>query len=138
MEMAHTTLFHANRLGTRIGGNQVIGVAMSSVAPFGIGVFHGWQSVGDAVLITKSVGNVIHEIDEGPALDRYLRLHDAPADLADDPEAFTQFAATHPIGISRRNREEVRFISSADAASRTITSIAGVPQGVIALSLIHI
>lgn len=135
MEMAKTTLFHANGGGSRIGGNQVIGVAMSSVAPFGIGVFHGWQPVGDAVLITKSIGNVVFEIDEEPALDRYLRLHNAPADLADDPEAFTLFAATHPIGISRRSREEVRFISSADPVARTITSIAGVPQGVIAYAM---
>lgn len=135
MEMAQTTLFHANESGSRIGGNQVIGVAISSVAPLGIGVFHGWASVGDAVLITKSIGNVIHEIDEEPALDRYLRLHGAPVDLANDPDAFTHFAATHPIGISRRSREEVRFISAADPEARTITSIAGVPQGVIAYAM---
>ncbi|GJM36736.1 MAG: histidine kinase [Acidimicrobiales bacterium] len=135
MEMAQTTLFHANKGGSRIGGNQVIGVAISSVAPLGIGVFHGWEAVGDAVLITKSVGNVIYEIDEEPALDRYLRLHGAPVDLADDADAFTQFAATHPIGISRRSRQEVRFISSADPEMRTITSIAGVPQGVIAYAM---
>ncbi|MEM7141116.1 MAG: FIST N-terminal domain-containing protein [Actinomycetota bacterium] len=135
MEMDRTTLFHADRSGTRIGGSQVIGVAMSSVAPFGIGVYHGWKPVGDAVLITKSVGNVIHEIDEEPALDRYLRLHGAPATLADDQEAFTSFAATHPIGISRRSREEVRFISGADPITRTVTSIAGVPQGVIAYAM---
>lgn len=135
MEMRRTTLFHADATGGRLGGNQVIGVALSSVAPFGIGVFHGWQPVGDSVLITKSVGNVIHEIDEEPALDRYLRLHGAPADLADDHEAFTNFAATHPIGISRRSREEVRFISGADPVARTVTSIAGVPQGAIAYAM---
>ncbi|MDW3217303.1 MAG: FIST N-terminal domain-containing protein [Acidimicrobiales bacterium] len=132
MEMAQATLFHANKNGSRIGGNQVIGVAISSVAPIGIGVSHGWEAVGESVLITKSVGNVVHEIDGEPALDRYLRLHGAPADLASDPNAFTQFASTHPIGLAHRGRDEVRFISSADPEARTITSIAGVPQGVVA------
>lgn len=135
MEMSGTTLFHADESCSRVGGGQVVGVAISSVAPIGIGVDHGWEPVGDPVLITKSAGNVIHEIDDEPALDRYLQLHDAPADLADDPEAFTSFAATHPIGISRRNRDEVRFVSSADPTARTITSIAGVPQGVIARAM---
>ena len=135
MEMGSTTLFHADKSGTRIGGGQVIGAAISSCAPLGIGVYHGWEPVGEAVLITKSVGNVVHEIDEEPALDRYLRLHGAPADLADDAEAFTRFAATHPVGISRRSHQEVRFISSADPIARTITSIAGVPQGVVAYAM---
>lgn len=135
MEMDRTTLFHATNAETRIGGNQVIGVAISSTEPIGIGVFHGWQPVGDPVLITRAEGNVVFAIDEEPALDRYLRLHGAPADLAEDPEAFTRFAATHPIGISRRNGEEVRFISSADPVERSITSIAGVPQGVVAYAM---
>jgi len=135
MVMDSTVLFHATSFETRIGGGQVIGVAISSTAPLGVGVFHGWQSVGEPVLITKSIGNVIHTIDEEPALDRYLRLYGAPADLADDPGAFTQFASTHPIGISRRSGEEARFISSADPIARTVTSIAGVPQGVVAYAL---
>ncbi len=135
MEMRQTTLFHADREGSRIGGGQVIGATITSVAALGVGVYHGWAQVGDAVLVTKAIGNVIHEIDDEPALDRYLRLHDAPADLADNAEMFTTFAATHPIGISRRSTEEVRFISSADPVARTITSIAGVPQGVVAYAM---
>lgn len=135
MEMAGTSVFHATRDETRIGGAQVVGVAISSAAPMGIGVFHGWRPVGEAILISRSVGNVVYTIDDEPALDRYLRLHGAPADLADDPEAFTRFAATHPIGISRRSGEEVRFVSSADPVARTVTSIAGVPQGVVAFAM---
>jgi len=135
LEMGRTTLFHADRAGSRIGGGQVIGAAISSTAPMGIGVHHGWEQVGEAVLVTKSIGNVVHEIDDEPALDRYLRLHGAPPDLANDAEAFTRFAATHPIGIARRSSKEVRFISSADPSARTITSIAAVPQGVVAYAM---
>lgn len=84
------------------------------------------------MLITRSAGNVVLTIDEEPALDRYLRIHGAPADLADDADAFARFAATHPIGISRRSGDEIRVISSADPADRSITSIGGIPQGVVA------
>ncbi len=131
MEMRTTTLFH----GDTVASDLVVGAAISSCAPIGIGVHHGWQPVGDPVLITASDGNVVHTIDEEPALDRYLRLHGAPAELAEDPEAFTHWAATHPIGIHRRNREEVRFISGADPVTRSITSIAGLPEGALAWAM---
>ncbi|RZV45266.1 MAG: hypothetical protein EX269_10320 [Acidimicrobiales bacterium] len=135
LEMTSTVLFCANGEGKSIGGDSVIGAAISSVAPLGVGVYHGWQQVGDPVLITHSEGNVVHTIDEEPALDRYLRLHGAAADLADDPDAFTHFAATHPLGIVRRGGDEVRFITTADPVARTITSIASVPIGAMAWAM---
>lgn len=135
IEMGRTTLFHADRSGGRIGGNQVIGVAISSVAPLGVGVHHGWSATGDPVLITRSDGTVIHEIDDERALDRYLRLHGAPADLADDAHAFSRFAATHPIGLSRPNRVEMRAVSGANPQQGTISMVAGVPQGAIAYAM---
>jgi hypothetical protein len=52
--------------------------------------------------------------------------------VADDPAAFTQFALTHPLGLSRRSREEVRFIAEADMSDRSIGCIASVPQGALA------
>lgn len=131
MEMQSTQLFH-DRI---VASDLVVGCAIVSAGPIGIGVHHGWTPVGDPVLITRSDGNVVHTIDEEPALDRYLRLHGAPAELAEDPEAFTLWAATHPIGIHRRSREEVRFISGADPETRSITSIAGIPEGGLAWAM---
>lgn len=131
MEMQRTELMHNGRVGSGL----VVGAAIASVAPLGIGVHHGWTPVGDPVLITHSEGNVVFTIDEEPALDRYLRLHRAPPTLADDPDAFTQWAATHPIGIHRRSREEVRFISGADPRDRSVTSIAGLPEGALAWAM---
>ncbi|MEO0494171.1 MAG: FIST N-terminal domain-containing protein [Actinomycetota bacterium] len=131
MEMRSTTLFH----GRHAGSDLVIGCALTSAGPIGIGVHHGWTPVGEPVLITRSDGNVVHTIDEQPALDRYLRLHGAPAELAEDPEAFTLWAATHPIGVHRRSREEVRFINGADPTTRSITSIAGIPEGGLAWAM---
>ncbi|MEM8708161.1 MAG: FIST N-terminal domain-containing protein [Actinomycetota bacterium] len=131
MEMQSTELLY----GRTAGSGRVIGCAISSSGPIGIGVHHGWTPVGEPVLITRSDGNVVYTIDEEPALDRYLRLHGAPAELAEDPEAFTHWAATHPIGIHRRSREEVRFINGADPVTRSITSIAGIPEGGLAWAM---
>ncbi len=135
MEMVRTTLFASSDEDSYSVGGSVIGVAISSVAPIGIGVRHGWEPVGNPVLITGSTGNVVHTIDAEPALDRYLRLHGAPANLADIPDEFTRFAATHPLGIVRRSGTQVRFIATADPQARTISSIAEIPTGATAWAM---
>ncbi|MEY2447485.1 MAG: hypothetical protein QOH79_961 [Acidimicrobiaceae bacterium] len=112
--------------------DAVVGAAIGSDAPFGIGVRHGWQRVGDPMLITKSVGSRVLTIDDQPALDAYLARLDAPPEAGTDAAAFTRFALTHPLGLVRRGGEEVRFIAGADLADRSIGCIASVPQGALA------
>lgn len=112
--------------------DAVVAAAIGSDAPFGIGVRHGWRRVGEPMLITKSVGSRVLTIDDQPALDAYLARLDAPPDAGTDAAAFTQFALTHPLGISRRSGEEVRFIAEADMDDRSIGCIASVPQGALA------
>lgn len=109
--------------------DAVVGAAIGSSAPFGVGVRHGWRRVGDPMLVTSSVGTRVLTLDDEPALDVYLRRLGAPAHLAGDAEAFTAFAMTHPLGVSRRSGEEVRFIAGADFDLRALTFIAQVPQG---------
>ena len=64
-----------------------------------------------------------------PALDVYLERLDAPAEARSDPAAFTRFALTHPLGLSRRSGEEVRFVAGADFFDRSLLCVAHVPQG---------
>jgi hypothetical protein len=48
----------------------------------------------------------------------------------EDPEAFTRFALTHPLGLDRPNGEhQVRFVGEADFEERSLGCIAEVPQG---------
>lgn len=115
--------------GGRVVTDAVVGVAMGSPAPFGIGIRHGWRRIGDAMLVTGSVGTKVLSIDDEPALDVYLRRLNAPDHVRTDPVAFTEFAMTHPIGMNRRSGEEVRFIAGADFQERSIQCIAQVPQG---------
>src|SRR5262249_35898571 len=61
--------------------------------------------------------------------DVYLEHHGAPEEARTDPAAFTAFAMTRPLGISRRSNEEgVRFVAGADFADRSLTLIAELPQ----------
>lgn len=116
-------------LGSRVLEGAVLGAAISSDAPIGIGVSHGWRPVGEPMTVTHSDGVVVFTLDDEPALDVYLERLGAPPEVCTDSEAFTAFAATRPLGMQRRGRDEIRFVATADFEQRSITCFAGVPQG---------
>jgi len=119
--------------GTRAMSGSVVGASISSDAPFGIGVRHGWSRVGEAMMVTQSNEGRVLTLDGRPALDTYLDLLDAPAEAREDPEAFTRFALGHPIGLSRRSGpDQIRCIGKADFDERSIGAVAAVPQGGLA------
>jgi hypothetical protein len=119
--------------GDRVLRDAVVGAAIASDAPLGIGVRHGWRAVGQPMLVTSSADNRVYSLDDQPALDVYLDRLDAPADARTDAAAFTRFALTHPLGLDRRRGEEqVRFIGEANFDDRSLGCIAEVPQGGLA------
>ena len=109
--------------------NGIVAAAVASDGPLGIGVRHGWRTVGEAMLVTKSAGNRVYSLNDKPALDVYLERLDAPTGARTDPAEFTRFAITHPLGLSRRSGEEVRFIGEANFEDRSLGCIAEIPQG---------
>jgi hypothetical protein len=128
LKMERTFQFHDGELLT----DSVVAACVASTAPFGIGVRHGWRKVGEPMLVTESGGNRVVTIDDQRAVDVYLDRLDAPADARSDPAAFTRFALTHPLGMSRRSGEEqVRFIGGADFDAGSLSTIAEVPQGAL-------
>ena len=129
LKMARTFQLH----GGRVLCDAVVGVAIGSDAPLGIGVRHGWRRVGEPMVATRSAGNRVYELDGRPALDVYLDHLDAPPEARVDAAAFTRFALTHPLGLARRRGEEhVRFVGDADFEERSLGLIAEVPQGGLA------
>jgi len=116
--------------GASVLTDAIVAAAIGSDAPLGIGVRHGWRRVGQPMVVTQSEGNRVFRLDDHPALDVYLERLDAPSEAHADAQAFTRFAATHPLGLHRRSHEEqVRFIGDADFRDRSLGSIAAVPQG---------
>lgn len=115
--------------GDRVLRHSVVAAAVTSDAPIGIGVAHGWQPVGEPLLVTSSHGVEVRTLDDRPAMDAYLEAFGAPPELGEDPAAFTRFALTRPLGIRRRDRLEIRFVAGGDPVRRTLQCIAEVPQG---------
>jgi hypothetical protein len=119
--------------GDRVLEDAVVAAGLGSDSPIGIGVHHGWRRVGEPVMVTRSGGNRVYELDDRPALDVYLERHDAPEEARTDPAAFNAFAITRPLGLSRRSAEEgVRMVAGADFEDRSLSMIAEVPQGGLA------
>ena len=126
LKMQMTYQFHNREVLT----DAVVGAAIDSDSPFGIGVCHGWKKVGEPMLATKTLNNRVYEIDDQPALDVYLRVLNAPEEAQHDADAFTRFALTHPLGLDRPSGEhQVRFIGEANFEDRSLGCIAEVPQG---------
>jgi hypothetical protein len=118
--------------GKRVLSQAVVAAAISSDAPLGIGVSHCWEPQGEPMLVTGSTGTRVLSLEDRPALDVYLEAFDAPPDVRHDHEAFSAWATTRPLGIRRRDRIEIRFVSGADFEQRSLLTIAEVPQGGVA------
>jgi hypothetical protein len=128
MALQATQQIHSGELLT----HAVVAAAITSNAPMAISIAHGWEPLSEAMLVTASRGTTLESLDDRPALDVYLDTYEAPDEVRNDPAAFFDFAHTRPVGIARRNRNEIRYVYGADYELRTLTLFAEVPQGAMA------
>lgn len=128
LAMQQTTQLH----GHQVMSGAVVAAAITSQRPLGIGVSHGWEPVSDPMLVTESQGTQLVTLDDQPALDVYLEFFNPPEHVKTNAQAFADFAATHPIGIRRRDRIEMRHITGFDLQRRSLQMVAEVPQGALA------
>ncbi|MFI1991922.1 FIST signal transduction protein [Actinoplanes sp. NPDC020271] len=126
-----TYQFHGGRDGVEILSDAVIGVAVGSDRPMGVGLAHGWQKEGDALVVTSSREGRVLELDGEPALDVFLRRLDVDDSALDDPAAFRELAFHHPLGLSRRTGEDIRVVHDGDRSDRSLICLADVPQGAL-------
>lgn len=119
--------------GRDVYEDAVVAASLSTDGPFGVGVRHGATRIGERMVVTRSEGGTVLELDGRPALDAYLEMLDAPSEVAGDAEAFTDFALAHPLGLSRSSgRDQARCIGAADFDQRSLLCVAEVPQGSLA------
>ncbi|MEV0898300.1 FIST N-terminal domain-containing protein [Actinoplanes sp. NPDC049802] len=127
-----TYQFHGGRDGVEILSEAVVGVAIGSDAPLGVGIAHGWRKTGSAMIVTSSRDGRVHELDGEPALDVLLRTLGLDESSLDDGDAFRHAAFLHPLGLSRRSGEDIRLIHDWDRSERSLICLADVPQGALA------
>jgi hypothetical protein len=113
--------------------NSVVGAAIASDAPIGVGLRHGWTRVGEPLVVTRSGGPNVHTLNDRPALEAYLEALAAEPHAVADPDAFRTFALTHPLAISHRHGEDgARNVSAANVEDGSLRVTAGLPQGSVA------
>jgi hypothetical protein len=116
----------------------VVAAAIGSDGPFGVGVAHGWQAIGQPLHVTRTEGVELLTLDGRPALDVYLERTAAPEGIDADPEALARFADAHPLGVRlRADEEHVRLVLGADTERRTLHTTAELPQGGLAWLMVR-
>jgi hypothetical protein len=125
LRMTRTFQLHGDSVHT----DAVVAAALRSDAPLGIGVRHGWQPVGEPMVVTESAGGRIYALDARPALPVYLeRLGISPSQCS-STEELAQVALTHPLGLGSRGEEaHVRFIAGADLDEQSLLCFAEIPS----------
>lgn len=75
---------------------------LSSAAPIGIGVAHGWTPVGRPLVVTRSRGPIVYELNGRSALEVYRQLFPEGNLTLDN---FGPFVSAHPLGLPQVSGE---------------------------------
>jgi hypothetical protein len=109
-------------LGEEVLHDAVIGVAIGSDAPFGVGVRHGWRPVGEPMLVTRAAPGRVLELDGRPAAEVYHERLGGHQPV--------EVTLAHPLGMRRRVGEaHVRWVGDDDAPDGSLSS--SVPAGAL-------
>jgi hypothetical protein len=94
----------------------------------GYGSLGGWDPFGPQRIITRSTGNVLHELDGKPALDLYKSY------LGEHAAGLPATGLLFPLSIRRKGDQEtlVRTILAVDEQAQTLTFAGDVPEGATA------
>ncbi|MBM7842582.1 FIST signal transduction protein [Herpetosiphon giganteus] len=109
-----------------ISDGAAVGV-LQSPTPMGIGVQHGWEPAARGLVVTRSEGTIIYELDGRPAFAVYQELF---PDLT--VENFGRFVIDHPIGLPQINGEFLIRDPLRTHPDGSIECIASVPKNVVA------
>ena len=106
-------------------GNVVLIALYGDKVRVGTSYQGGWDIFGVEKMITKSEGNVLHEIDQENALDLYKKY------LGQYAEELPGSALLFPISIKSQDSDSyiVRTILSIDEKNKTMTFAGNVPEG---------
>jgi len=84
--------------------DSAVGILWGGKLNFGLGIQHGWKPLGKPRTITKSEGNIIHEIDGEPAVKIYEEY--LARDLAELQKEIRRISILYPIGIYLPGEQE--------------------------------
>jgi len=90
----------------------------------------GWKPVGTVRTITKSEGNVVYTIDDGPALDMVVRFMGVPKNIDEQKDVLVAIGSEYPIQLQRDDGPPViRAPLFANKTDHSFVCAGSVPQG---------
>lgn len=108
--------------------DNVVGVGLSGRFSYGIGVKHGWESIGLPVKVTKSEGSVIKELNNRPALKFFEDYFGEKAKQLEKP--LSRICYVYPLGMSVEGSDELLIRNAFVATEKGEIICAGeIPQG---------
>ena len=114
--------------GNEVLSNVVVGAAIGSDGPIGVGIGHGFEQFGEPIVVTESNGTRLITLDHRPALDVYLERLGAPPEAYTDASTWRRFALL--FGLQRPRGYEVRCVRGANYEDRSLLC-PDVPQGAL-------
>lgn len=109
---------------------QAVGGKIAALGFYGAltvksGCFAGWEEFGAERVVTRSSGNVVYEIDGGPALALYKKyLGEQAAEL---PASGLRFPLS--IQADKKKKALIRTLLAVDEKAQSLTFAGDVPQG---------
>ncbi|RRR70666.1 MAG: hypothetical protein EI684_12985 [Candidatus Viridilinea halotolerans] len=98
LNYGHTVLF----AGDRIMSDAFVAAQISTSAPIGVGVHHGWRPASRRMAVTRSTGNLLYELDGRPAIAIYREL--LPEETITEAN-FREISRFHPLGFVQAGSE---------------------------------
>ncbi len=85
-------------IGPSLQANTVSTVLLRSPVPIGVGVGHGFKPAARPLVVTRSAGNVVYELNGQPAFEVYWKMRGDELPQVDSPEP-TATLKKHPLGL---------------------------------------
>lgn len=124
-------------VGDCVAGGALVVTVIFSAAPLGVGVCHGHRPVGRKLTITRSEGNVVHELDGRPAWAHWLEVtrplaaeDGIDADVLATPGAVLQYFARYEAGLTTGQEIRIRTPLTRNADG-SLSFACGMPEGVV-------
>jgi len=94
----------------------------------GIGVSHGWQTIGGPYRVSQSDQNEIISLDWSPAFEIYREVVEAHSGKTFTKENFFDIAKAYPFGMTRLGSEKVVRDPISVSPDGTLTCVGEVPE----------
>ncbi|MBO6934156.1 MAG: FIST C-terminal domain-containing protein [Deltaproteobacteria bacterium] len=82
-----------------VASTAATAVHVASSTPWGVGVGHGAEPIGERMTVTRATGNVVHELDGRPTVQVYRDFADRRAIPLDDADDMKRLLIEYELGI---------------------------------------